>query len=198
MGEEQVKHTNGSVISGKAVVKKKNILQKFKNAIVREDSKSIGEYIFDDVVVPIVIGGVSNILHSSIDAWLNRGDSRPTYGYSGGSSWRPNTQMISYGSFYGNKKPNQPQPVDRTKIQDFGDVIVPTKADADEVIFQMDELISKFNQASIADLLDLVGEVPPTTMHRYGWTDFSAARAMRLMDGTYKIVTPRAELLQQD
>lgn len=196
MAEEQEKRTSGPVISGKATIKKKNIFQKFRNALVREDSKSIGEYIVEDVVIPMVIGGIQKTLHSVVDAYFNKGGTGTGYTY-GQTGWKPPISMISYGDFY-NKNKQQAQPVAREAMSDFGDIIVPTKADADEVICQMDELISKFTQASILDLLDLIGETGPTTLNRYGWTDFSAARAVRMMDGTYKIVTPRAELLQRD
>ena len=196
MADEQIeKKTAGPVIKGKATIKKKNFFTKFKNALIREDSKSIGEYIVGDVVIPMIIGGIQKTLHSVVDAYFNKDGSQPYYGQQVG--WKPNTSMISYGSFYGQKK-QQNQPVARESIADFGDIIVPTKQDADEVICAMDELISKFGQASILDLLDLIGETGPTTLNRYGWTDFGMARAVRMMDGTYKIVTPKAELLQRD
>lgn len=197
MAEEQIeKKTSGPVIKGKATIKKKNFFTKFKDALIREDSKSIGEYIVGDVVIPMIIGGIQKTLHSVVDAYFNKDGSSTYYGQQVG--WRPNTQMISYGSFYNQKKQQSGQPIARDSIADFGDIIVPTKQDADEVIFAMDELISKFSQASILDLLDLIGETGPTTLARYGWTNFGMARSVRLMDGTYKIVTPKAELLQRD
>ena len=74
---------------------------------------------------------------------------------------------------------------------DFDDIILETRADAEEVLIQMDEIISKYGMVSVADLYDMLDLDAPYTSTKYGWTDIRNAKPVRASDG-WLLKLPRA------
>jgi hypothetical protein len=171
--------------------KKKTALSKFAENFIQEDIGNVKSYIITDVLIPTIKKAISDVVSNGVDMILYGADGRRDRG----TSTISRITMVPYNNMFGAKK--QQRQVDRqSNVYDYGEVIVDSKTDAENVLTAMDEIVDKYHMASVADLYDLVGEVGNTTDHRYGWTDFSKARAERMRDGRYIIKTPRAELLQ--
>lgn len=79
-------------------------------------------------------------------------------------------------------------------MHDFDEIILATRAEGNEVIRRMDDLIQKYEQVTVSDLYQLVDIAPSFTDEKWGWTDIREARVERTRAG-YLLDLPRPELL---
>lgn len=178
---EETKKLN-KVISGTAKTKKKNDVQKFADVFISEDVNNVKSYIFLDVLVPAIKKAISDIVVNGIDMIL--------YGEAGHTK-KSNGTKPSYRSYYDNNNSNNRTTTRRT-IYSFDDIVMNSRADAEEVLDTMLETIEKYGIVSVADMYDLVGITGNYTDNKYGWTDLRSARIERERDGGYTINLPRA------
>jgi hypothetical protein len=78
---------------------------------------------------------------------------------------------------------------------DFDEIILDSIGEANEVLENLIELISKFEQATVADLYDLTGIDPTHTDYKWGWKDLRGARVSRVRNG-YLLDLPQPEPLR--
>ena len=162
------------VISGSVKLRKKSAIQKIIGAFVPEDVDNIGAYIIEDIIVP----ASKDICLDAVKAIL---------GVNGRSS--NNSNRESYRKYY--EKDRRDYSRTRTSSRDYNNIFLDNRADAEEVLMKMDELISMYGVASVNDLYDLVGKTGDYTDEKYGWTDIRSASVVRTYDG-YKLKLPRA------
>jgi hypothetical protein len=169
------------IISGKAIVKKKNEFQKFADVFVSEDVDNVKSYILQDVLIPALKKAVSDIFTNGIDMILY-GEKRNRAG-----------SKVSYRNYYdGDRRDYRERDRSRPKSgYVYDDIILATRGEAEEVLTNMEEIISMYGTASLADLYDLVGVTGDYTSNKYGWTDIRGASIIRVRDG-YMIKLPRA------
>lgn len=168
------------VIKGKVVTQKKGIGEKFAETFLAEDVNSVKVYFWQDVFVPTVkklfADGISDAVHM-----LFLGSP-----YSGSRPRTPSS-TISYGqrTAYTPYSSGRPTVVDRSQQSGYSydNIKLETRADAEEVLINLDEIISRYGMASIADLYDLVGINSRYTDNNYGWTNISTATTIRTADG---------------
>ena len=77
---------------------------------------------------------------------------------------------------------------------DFDEIILETRGEAEEVLSHLVDLTIDYQQATVADLYDLVGITSNFTDNKYGWTDLRSASVTRVRDG-YLINLPRTQIL---
>ena len=68
------------------------------------------------------------------------------------------------------------------------------RAEAEEVIDRLFELVSIYESATVADLYELVGLSSTHTDHKWGWTDLMGAGVSRIRGG-YLLDLPDPEPL---
>lgn len=170
------------IVSGPVKVRKKS---KFAELFLSEDIASLRSYILTDMVIP----KAKTFILELVDVFLN--------GSSGRSSFRSGTRagQISYIDYSSRSRGYSAPPTDngnrnRTAYA-YEDIVVPTKADAEEVLTRLDEAIESYGMVSIADLYDLVGKTADYTDDKYGWKNLRSAESVRVSDG-YWIKLPRA------
>lgn len=173
------------VISGTARSKKKGEIRKFTDVFISEDIENVKSYVIMDVLIPAVKKAISDIVTNGIDMIL--------YGGSGESSRRTTASKVSYRSYYDKKDSREiGRSFQRARTgYDYDDIILDSYGEAQEVLIRLDELVSTYGMASVADLYDLVGITSNYTDNKYGWTDTRNASVVRTRDG-YKIKMPRA------
>lgn len=179
------------VIKGSAQVHKKSGISKLADAFIQEDIANVKEYIWADVLVPTIKKAISDIINNGTDMFLY-GETRGIKRSSGGVS------RISYRKFYDEDRRERDRGYrERTASSNlFDGVELDTREDCEDAIIGMEEMISVYGQASIADLKDICGMVGSTTDSRYGWTNFSGSSYIRQKDGRYWLRTPRPQPLQ--
>lgn len=153
------------VVQGTAKVKKKSETKKFLDIFLAEDLDRVKSYILHDVVVP----GVKKALEETFQAIL--------WGEGRRSSGNAPASKINYGSYYANSN-NRAN--NRTRDSyGFENVTFDSRGDAEQVLDCMNDLIGRYQIASVADLYDLCGITCEYTDYKYGWTDLRGADILR-------------------
>ena len=168
------KNKVNKIVKGKVKTKKKNgILSSFIN----DDLQDIKKYIVEDVLIPTIKKTITDVVKNSIDMFFYGEVSRPN---------RTNSSRISYSSYYDRDR----EPRRRRNDLLIDDIVLESRAEAEEVLDRLDEMIEEFGMASVLNLYDLIGVTAPFTADKYGWTDIRNATAVRVRDG-YLLKLPR-------
>lgn len=167
-----------NVVKGKVKVKKKNAAQTAIDNFVAEDLKNIKAYLMADVIMPTIKNTIWDAFTNTLDMILFKGEGRSTR--RGGSSRAP---YVSYNkvSERGRDIRNNNEP--RRGRYNFDSITFDSKADAEEVLRQMDALLDEYKIVTVADLYDLVGETGEYTDQKYGWMNLRNAHTVRARDG---------------
>jgi len=182
------------IVSGDAVKKKKSLGSRFREALGGKDGQSVPDYIMyevlgpalKDMVTDAVIQGVERLVYGEA-----RHSTRRSANHRGpiGSS-----SHISYNRYSANPRDTRPVMSHRARAShDFGEIELPTHAQAEAVIAQMDEFIDRFGHTSVADLYEMVDLEAAYTDEKWGWTDLRGADVRRTRAGTYILILPRTE-----
>lgn len=149
------------VVTGE--VKKKE--RGFFEGLIKEDAPAIGKEIRDDIIIPTLKDMIVNGFKSAIDM-LFYGEPQQTYRYNGGRKAGNTNYNSMYSSNYGsgqqarkaNPRYNNVEPIEFS-----------SRADADAVCENLDELVERYGQFSIADYYRLSGVPFESTDYNYGW-----------------------------
>lgn len=170
------------VISGFAKTKKKSDVAKVADVLISEDIRNVKSYILMDVLVPAIKKALLDIVTNGADMLL--------YGEAGRTKRSSTSSKISYRNYYERDRRDSNSPRLRSGY-DYEDVVLDTRGEAEEVLSNMDELMSRYHIVSVADLYDLVGLSGNYTDCKYGWTDIRNATIVHVKDG-YLIRMPKA------
>ena len=146
------------IVTGQAKLKKKGFFDFF----VSEDASSVKSYLLSDVLVPNIKRLIQELVTSGINQLLYGNDYKPAKSSN-------NTSRVSYNSF-SSSPATQPN---RRRGNDIIEIEVDTYQDSQNVIYQLQALIDQYQQATIADLYDLVGIDGDFTDNNYGWKDLT-------------------------
>ncbi|MCD8119702.1 MAG: hypothetical protein LUE29_09555 [Lachnospiraceae bacterium] len=171
------------VISGDVKVRKKNGLQKVADAFIAEDINSVKNYIFKDVLIPHIQKTVMDVMYNGLDMMFN--------GISGKRSNSSPGSRVSYRDYYDRDKKPRPAPVNERAAFDYGQWTFDNRGDAEIILECLDDMISRYRRATVLDLYDAAGVATDNfTANKYGWTDISSAKVVRVQDG-YSLRMPR-------
>ena len=182
------------VVKGNVKIKKKSELSKMASSIVSSEVNSIKDYIIYEVIIPAVRDTISDVLIGSVNM-LFHGDAKAGRYYGRGGSRGTNASRVSYRDYYDrrDRDGDRDRDRDRNVIYSYDDVILDSKADAEEVLERLDELIDQYGIATVADLFELVGQSGNGyTDRNYGWTNLKSADYFRERHGDYRLKLPRA------
>ena len=172
------------VVKGK-VVKKKNNVRKLTDVFVSEDVQNVKSYILMDVLVPAIKKAISDIVTNGIDMML--------YGESGRTKKRSSADYVSYNRYY-DRRDRDERYVTKSRYS-YDDIIFESRAEAEEVLDRMSEIIDTYGAVSVADLYDLVDVSGTYTDNNYGWDNLHNAEAVRVRDG-YILKLPKITALK--
>ena len=77
----------------------------------------------------------------------------------------------------------------------FDEIILETRAEAEEVMDRLFDLIARYEQVTVSDLYSLVGATAKYTDENWGWTDLRGSKVERIRNG-YLLDLPRTEFLK--
>lgn len=171
------------VTSGEAKIRKKPFLRRMTETFIGGTPRNAAEYMVLNVLVPSARDMLSDAISQGFER-LIYGDSRYT-----GAARRSSaaTGHISYNRM---SQPNKPAFMQQRQVSrraranhEFGEIVLQSRSEAEQVIDQMFELLSKYDQVTVADLYDLVGVGGTHTDHKWGWTDLRGANVARVRNG---------------
>lgn len=183
------------ITSGAVVERKRSLGTKFKETFAGDDAQTVGNYILFDVIIPATKNLISDMVREGVDRFLFGSSSRARSGHS--SSLVGN--RTSYNTMYkGSGKPVLPAREMSTRgraVHDFGEIILESRGEAEEVIDALVELIDTYGAATVADLYACVGISANFPDTKYGWTSLSTASVRHIREG-YLLDLPRAGVLE--
>lgn len=182
--KQQEREKVEKVVTGKVITRKKSGVRKFAEEFISEDAKNIKSYVFGEVLIPAIKKAIADIVTDGIDMIL--------YGGSKPGHRRSNVDKPSYVNYASrDSRAVRDSRYTTNAGYSFEDIILDSRAEAEEVLERMDELIDAYGLVRVADLKDLVGISGPYTDNKYGWTNIRNAEIVRVRDGGYWIKMPR-------
>lgn len=176
--QENEKHVE-RVIQSEVRVKKKNGLRKLVDVFVGNDSLTdIKDNLSSDIRKTI-----SNTLTDTIQTLLvggpqGRGSNTPYRG-----------ERVSYQNRYNSN--NQNNSGVHTSYS-YEELVFDTRGEAERVLASMYDILNAYHAVSIADMYDLAGISCGFTENKYGWTDLTGSKAVRVIGGGYTLKLPPA------
>lgn len=187
------------VTSSEAVRRKKGLGSRFKNVFIQGSARGAGQYAVENVVVPAIRDLLADSMHAVVDnlfqgggpprrrpGTTNPGATPPKINYGGYSTGDPSPTASSRG---------------RTMSQgararhDFGEILIPNRIEAMEVIEQMYDVLGRYGSVRVADLYELTGVQSHHTDQKWGWTNLKGAKPVRLRNGGFLLDLPEPEEL---
>lgn len=198
--EETAPNKVEKIVEGNVIRRKKPLGRRFAETFIGGNAKTVLAYIVFEVLVPAAKDTIADVVTQGIERTLY-GDARSTT-RRGGGGYRPGrSEYVAYnryatpGSSQGSRTREREDPRMSQRgraAHDFDEIILDSIGEANEVIEQLIELISRFERATVADLYDLVGIDSTHTDYKWGWTDLRGARATRVGRG-YLLDLPQPE-----
>jgi hypothetical protein len=183
--------------------RKRGLGQKFKAVFIGGDARETREYVFFDVIIP----AARDLIFDAFEAGMQRmiyGDNH-RYHRRGGPSVGSNPGTVNYPTTnYGSmnrgqvaSRPAQQRMLSRRSRarHDFDDIIIPSRQEAEEIIDQMFDILSRYGSVSLANLYALTGIQSSHTDVKWGWTALRGAKAVRLRQGGFLLDLPEPEEL---
>ena len=177
-------------------VRKQGILQKFGRYILEDTIASAKEHTLKEILLP----GIRNLIFDTFNemvATMLFGDDapRPASSYRTGNGARRGGQT-SYHKYYDDRQ-RRGSGRDRSYRDmpyDPDDIILDTRAQANAALDELDFIIHKYGQASIATFYDIVGVTGEWQDNRYGWTSIRGASIKPVRDGFMILLPPTVVL----
>lgn len=179
-----------------AKTRKKSIFKKFVSYIVEDQV----EFARERTLIEIILPGLKNLIYDAatgmLDGILFGEDSRRSSNtniraHSGGRR----DDRVSYNKMYDDRERRRSSSY-RDAPYDPDDIILDTRSQARDVLDELDYVIRKYGQASIATFYDIVGVTGNWTDNRYGWTDLRGASIKPVRDG-FMIILPPTHVLDE-
>lgn len=186
------------VVTGTVIQRKTPLSKKFMSTFFGGDAKGVIGYVFQEVLLPAAKDTITDVVSQGIERMVY-GESRSTSRRTG---HRPSgyAGYTSYNRYSGpaaaRPDPRQkPGPSQKARANhDFGEIILPTRAEATDVIDSCFDLIAKYEVVTVADVWTLCGATPQFTDENWGWTDIRGFGVTRITNG-YLLDLPKPEPL---
>ncbi|QAU06761.1 hypothetical protein SEA_AFLAC_56 [Gordonia phage Aflac] len=181
------------------VRRKKPLGKRFAESFMGGDAQSVGAYIVADVLLPAAKDMVADAVSQGIEKMLF-GEARAprSRGAVGNRGIGGSTSHVSYNRYSGNSqtRPQGPKPVSARAraTHDFDEIILSTRAEADEVLDNLFNLVSEYDFATVADLYGMVGVTGSYTDEKWGWSDIRGTSVTRVKGG-YLLDLPRPQYI---
>lgn len=186
------------VTTGDPTVRRRPLRKQFKDVFIAGDTRSAVRYAVMDVVLPMA----RDLVFEAVSEGFNKlifGESRRYRG-----TTRPQSGDYGYVAYNRYTTPNLPasrmtSPQRALSRQaraqhDFDEIVLDSRAEAEQVIDELFEVVSRYESASVADLYQLVGLPSHHTDHKWGWTDLHGSGVSRVRGG-YLLDLPDPEPL---
>lgn len=184
------------VVTGDAVLVPKGIGWKFRHIFLGGTAKQAARYVTGEVLLPALRNLVFDV--------VSKGSERFIFGES--SYRRPPPQEYGTRIQYNNPL-RRPGPAMSQRLQparlpdqyrsrparrDTNDIVLATREEAELVVERLIDILDKYDVASMADLLDLLGLETQPIDNKWGWTYLNNVEVRQIRDG-YLIDLPALE-----
>lgn len=179
------------VITGNVKKRKKPLGKRFTETFLgEEDILSVTSYLIHDILIPAAKNTIYEMIVGG-SAMSLFGEMRRAPGRGGGIA---SGSHVRYGSYYKSPDPREQRETKRSVPRhSLDEIILDSRAEADEVLHSLADLIDEYGRATVADLYDLLGvtkNLGSFTDDKYGWKNLNSAEVRRVREG-YLLDLPR-------
>ena len=196
------------VVEGVVVRRKASLFKRSLKLFGFGDVRGVGEFVLHTILIPAAKDTTSEAFTSGLDRIIH-GESRPYNRRSSSRNYGRDDNYFNYGNRYNTGSSSNRRDHDRDRDRnrdepernvsrrgrashDFDEIILKSRHEANEVIEQLCEVISKFDDVSVADLyamLDIKSDYPD---RQWGWTNLRDAGVSKVRGG-YLLDLPKPE-----
>lgn len=159
---------------------KKPMSRRLLETFVKGNSTNVFEWILMEVIVPGVRDMLADSFTQGAERWVygesrsvsRRGSGRPA-GANGYVNYNRIASAARPSSTYG-----QPREERRIPGFDFQPIVFASRAEGDEVIRRMSQVVERYQAICVRDLYELVGLPGNPIDYKWGWTDIRSARLL--------------------
>lgn len=182
------------VTTAETVRRKRGLGHRFKETFFSGDARSATAYMIEDIVIPAIRDTMFDAIQGGIERLVYGEGTNKNRRPSAGSGY-PGLGHVAYNKMPPTSKPNTQRTLSRRSRarHDFDELIIPTRRDAEEVIDQMFDVLSRYGSVSVADLYELTGVQSSHTDMKWGWTALKGAKAVALRQGGFLLDLPEPE-----
>lgn len=143
-----------------------------------------------DVVIPTVKDTIMDLFNMAFygESYGNRNTRSSRRGYY-------TNERTSYSSYYKSERDRERDYRRNRRSNDVPEIIVDSRADAQDVLEEMNNLIDEYDDVSVGDLNQIVGITGTPQDEKWGWYDISSARIKKVGPREYLVDLPRPKPL---
>lgn len=175
------------VTTAEPIRRKKGLGRRFRDIFFGGDPRSTATFIINSVLIPAAKDMIVDAGREGVEK-LVRGDSyrrrgAPSSGAQGYVSYNrmtPPTRGPMRGPM--RDEPRAISPRGRAR-HDFDEIVLQSRAEAEQVIERLFDIVGRYDTATVSDLYDLVGIRSTHVDNKWGWTDMRGAGVVRVRDG---------------
>lgn len=188
------------VTSAEASRRKRGVGRQFKETFIGGDARMAADYALTDIVIPAIRDLMFDAFQGGLDR-LIYGESRRGARRGGASSY----SNVGHVNYQGMSTSTQRPPTStgtrmlsrRSRArQDFDEIVIPSRAEAEEVLDRMFEFLSRYGKVTVSELYEMTGIASSHTDHKWGWTVLGGAKVVRLRTGGFLLDLPEPEALR--
>ena len=169
-----------------ATRKRKSLRKQFQETFIGGDARTALRYSIFEIALPAAqdlflesfFGGVEKLVRG--DNYRRRGSTPPQSGPAGNVQYNYNRVSMGPSRYSSPQRAISRQARAR---HNFDEIVLDQRAEAEEVIDRLFELVSAYESASVADLYELVGLASTHTDQKWGWMDLQGAGVTRVRGG---------------
>jgi hypothetical protein len=184
------------IATGEVVRRKTPLGKRFAETFVGGDARGVMGYVMWEVLIPAARDMIADAGREGIERMLY-GDHRSPSRRGGPRTGGPNG-YVSYNRFAPSQQGRREEPRQMSRrarvVHNFDEIILASRVEAEEVLNQLDDLVTRYDSATVADLYDMVGITSQYTDDKWGWTDLRDAGVSRVRNG-YLLDIPKPEAL---
>ena len=188
------------VITGEVTRAKPSLGKKFATTFMGGDARTAWSSVVFDVLVPALKDMATDAFTQGIERMIYgdgapRGRGRSTSRY-GTGTYTSYNRMSTPSRQGPTPRSDDPRTLPRRSrsMHNFDDIILETRAEAEEVLDRLFDLVDKYKVATVNDLYELVGITGAFTDEKWGWMDLRGTKIVRHRDG-YLVDLPRPEAI---
>lgn len=179
------------VVTSTVTRKKKTLGRRFVDTFFKdgESITDIRSYLIEEVLVPAIKENIADMINGAIGMlFFGEARRRPANRSQGPT-------RVNYGGYFnggGNDRRERMAPSTRNRNEraSLDDFLIESRAEAEQVLDDMLELLDTYGQVTVADYLDMLGISSEFTDNKYGWTNLNGMRVAHTRGG-YRIELPR-------
>lgn len=181
------------IVVSKVSKKKKTFGMKMRELFVKEDAKSVSQYIFGDILIPAFTNTILDMIKNGAEMmFLGRTRGPSYYGDRSGN------RRIRYENYYDRdqdyygRRPQYSGPI-TTPTYSYDEIVFESRGDAEAVLIDLKKQIRDVGYVTIPYLYGIIGWRSDWTAPRYGWTNLDGPNSdyIVMSGGGYWLRLPR-------